>query len=471
MAVVKFSGLVSEVKGKLNGSCFQGFREKTVLRNKPIKRTTHNASSTNVRNYNKLLAMYWRQLSEQQRKYWNENSTPGSSGYNEFYKRNFFALMFGTGLIQDYPFDANNPVASDFSVQVQAGNVNLILDTAPVFPDEIVIIKATPIINGTTDHKNFNLSILIAEASATGIIRIDDEWLSRYGHALQPDDRLLIEVVKWNRFNGLSSLPVRKYVSVYEWVFYLDTEISVPALLVASYQKLISDYSGDCLNVMNYDTENISPFGFVNRVFDYAGAKTWLGAHMGLITDVFNQVTGGSAIWQYVKDNMPMFYNGASAFASLNDSIRCLAIDKFSSTVGQNFSMWFKFYIDVAYGNDYCFIDDSDPAVSAPFIVISAPNTIIGITDSLGNYVYNDSVNITTGVHTFCLTKQGDNYKIYWDNVLKVDDSISGSQLDFDIILGSIAMGNLEQNILLKHFLLFNDVLTAADRLALNNNL
>lgn len=71
MARIKFSGVVSEVKGKLNGTVFSRNRGGAYMRNNKSGQTTNSAKSSQVKNKFGSLASRWRSLTVDQQNEWN----------------------------------------------------------------------------------------------------------------------------------------------------------------------------------------------------------------------------------------------------------------------------------------------------------------------------------------------------------------------------------------------------------------
>ena len=106
MARIKFSGVVSEVKGKLNGTVFSRNRGGAYMRNNKSGQTTNSAKSSQVKNKFGSLASRWRSLTVDQQNEWNAaginyptvnkfGDTRTPSGYELFMRLNGTLELMG----------------------------------------------------------------------------------------------------------------------------------------------------------------------------------------------------------------------------------------------------------------------------------------------------------------------------------------------------------------------------------------
>lgn len=83
MASIKFSALISGIKGSLNGSTIQGGRAGSILRNKPLPDQRSFLASAPQKSYFSRLAREWRNLSPADQTDW-VNEAPNYQLYNKF---------------------------------------------------------------------------------------------------------------------------------------------------------------------------------------------------------------------------------------------------------------------------------------------------------------------------------------------------------------------------------------------------
>ena len=72
MAVIKFGSFVTSGRGSLGGSTIQPCHSGHILRNKPNPKKSRSQAQSVIRGYNKTMQAGWRDLSDQDRKVWND---------------------------------------------------------------------------------------------------------------------------------------------------------------------------------------------------------------------------------------------------------------------------------------------------------------------------------------------------------------------------------------------------------------
>jgi hypothetical protein len=72
MARIKYGSLVSDISGSIGSATFQKSLYGSTLRNKPIPRNSHTNSQYNIRGIMKILHEAWRNLTDAQRRQWNQ---------------------------------------------------------------------------------------------------------------------------------------------------------------------------------------------------------------------------------------------------------------------------------------------------------------------------------------------------------------------------------------------------------------
>ncbi len=112
MAVIKLSGLVSDIKGSVNGTTFQKGNGGLIMRSKPSSVGAGTNSQFNIRNINAQLNFAWQNLTDAQRTVWasfatftngagitNQRNTSANTGKTQFFAVNFWCLQYGKALV------------------------------------------------------------------------------------------------------------------------------------------------------------------------------------------------------------------------------------------------------------------------------------------------------------------------------------------------------------------------------------
>lgn len=129
MAVVQYTGIVNQVRGKLNGSVFNKARNANTLQRKQQQTAGAKGFQSEIRNVFSDVQRQWKDATPQQKNDWQEaaNNNPsrdrfGSptilSGYNQYIKANIFR-WYAIGLIfsQVDPLPAPSANVFDFFIQ------------------------------------------------------------------------------------------------------------------------------------------------------------------------------------------------------------------------------------------------------------------------------------------------------------------------------------------------------------------
>lgn len=342
MAQVKFSALVSSVRGKLNGSVFQGNKGTTTLRNKPIKRNVTNQYTEEVRNINKMLSAEWKLLTEAQRLQWSNGARSGVSGYNAFYNRNYYALMFGLSLIQDFPAGLSAPVVSDFTAAYFWGMAKITLVEKPTFPDQYTIIRVGSVNSGSIAHKNINMSIIVAETNVDGVFNISTAYFNKFGCFPAVNTRMLIEVFNWDKNTGLKSMPVRK------WVDFTATDVLLTDLTAQTIEQcyatklMVAGYAGSCMQVYRPSDANSLDIGFIGNEMDWQSAYEFANGETLQVAVWYNQNASGLNLVFSTPDNAP-FLDFTDFSVNMYDAVKLINgyfEDTTSYGYNQNWTMY-----------------------------------------------------------------------------------------------------------------------------------
>jgi len=112
MAIVKLSGLISEIKGKLGGSCFQSSQGGLVLKNITAKCWKNTEFQSKSNSYLLKCQNEWFNLSQNKRNEWNayalfqkisqfNNKNRICNGQQVFLKFNYYRLAYNMAILTD----------------------------------------------------------------------------------------------------------------------------------------------------------------------------------------------------------------------------------------------------------------------------------------------------------------------------------------------------------------------------------
>lgn len=191
MAAIKFSALISEIKGSLNGSTIQGGRSSSILRNKPLPDQRSFIASGPQKSTFLRLVRNWRLLTQSQRNGWDSAAT-SFQVYNKFgdlYTPSGFQLYVTLNLnryqaVQTYIDNAPSPVTittltkvvAQLNLGIPQFLVNLTYGT--VQPNTYFFVYASkPVSPGVqVSYKHFNF---VEAFRSTDLPQVDiyNSWL------------------------------------------------------------------------------------------------------------------------------------------------------------------------------------------------------------------------------------------------------------------------------------------------------
>lgn len=416
MAVIKFSALVNSVSGKLNGSSFANNKGCSILRNSPMKKKKQTNEQLYVQSVNRQLSAQWQLLTEAQRKTWKESVVNNMSGYNLFYQSNFIACLVGSGFIFEKPIGYENPIISDFSIQIQSGLTNLILATPPIYPDEYTVVLCSPKMSNSIDCTDYSTTILTIVSSSTGIIEIGTLFLAKYGKLLGDGERYLFEVFNWNKYSGLRSLSIKKWVTVVDNYFWIDTKIPETPIYIVDANLRISTYSGYACRIKNLVNSNYYQANFLNRVVDNNSIATWLNGVGGGYYDYYSQVgigyQRGNTANAYTFKFNSSFLGIAPVVISTRSGAPILSTSYFTNSM----SVVFKFDIDTVNLNDFELFSGQGTLNDWVKLTISQTNNDFVFTSKLGQYLSFPNINLATTNNIIVITFLNGRIYLYINN-------------------------------------------------------
>jgi hypothetical protein len=195
MAKIKYSALVSGMRGKLNGSVMSSNRSGDYIRNKVTPTNPQTASQVQKRSYMTLFSQAWRALSEAQRQAWQGAVSSWSTtdvfgdvknptGSTLFTKLNIRLANVDQGPIDVPPLQEGVDLLALDSVTVDATTSEIELTSFPgtVPTNANLIIEATPGMSPGIYNANNKFRIIkTLAASATVGGNIYADYAAKFG--------------------------------------------------------------------------------------------------------------------------------------------------------------------------------------------------------------------------------------------------------------------------------------------------
>lgn len=227
MAKVKFSALISEMRGKLNGSVFSKNRGGNYLRTKVTPANLQTAPQTTARARLAQFSQAWRSLSEVQRAAWSGavdsfsstnvfGDTVNPTGNTLFTKLNINSAIAGGSQMNVPPALVAVPSPSNVALTATAtGNVlNLDFDPSSVPAGLRMEIQATPQLSPGISNANskFTTLVVVDDSFSSGD-SISAEYVAKYG-ALAAGRKVFVRVRFIHIASGIVSQKIATNVIV-----------------------------------------------------------------------------------------------------------------------------------------------------------------------------------------------------------------------------------------------------------------
>lgn len=222
MAKVKFTAIVADMRGKLNGSVFSKNRGGAYVRTKVTPSNPSTSFQTAVRNRLAAFAQAFRSLTSAQISAWNAavgnftktdifGDVKNPSGVNLYIKLNASLDRVGVTDISVPPLpSAVEPVLTGSAV-VDFGDQSVIVTftPTPVPADTAFVIRATKQVSaGRKFLKNLLTDIAVVDAAGTSPSTISAAYIAKYG-AVATGQRIGFEIVPVNKVTGQAGVGLR----------------------------------------------------------------------------------------------------------------------------------------------------------------------------------------------------------------------------------------------------------------------
>lgn len=224
MAKIKYSALVSDMRGKLNGSVMSKNRSGSYVRNKVTPSNPQTSAQMLIRGIFSEITKGWSQLSEVARQSW-ENSVEAFQGTNIFgdvvkpsgktlfQKLNQNLMISGQASVSVCPIPAELPYASVTSVTFDVSDESLEVVTAGNTTDcQLLVFATAPMSQGTKFVKNKLRKIGVYTGGNAFTADVYGDYYNKFGN-LSLNDNVYIGVKVINASGQASPMEVVKIVT------------------------------------------------------------------------------------------------------------------------------------------------------------------------------------------------------------------------------------------------------------------
>lgn len=217
MARIKYGSLISEISGSIGSATFQKSQYGNTLRNKPNPRKSSSASQLYRRSMMMLLHQAWRDLTDDQRRQWNQFISYSSqsinrdrhvllTGHSLFLKYNYFRLLSELAILEDPVYIPMPvwPVITDF-MYAAAAEFYINFNFDPGDNNLQPIIKMSAVRNPSLSFTKQGLLFLPVVSSGDTFIECSAEIIALFGKLPLAGETIHYEVFFYSTFAPIYS--------------------------------------------------------------------------------------------------------------------------------------------------------------------------------------------------------------------------------------------------------------------------
>lgn len=207
MALVKFGGGVSEMRGKEAGIIYSRNAYGSYVKQKVSPVNPQTANQLEQRTLMGTLSQLWAGLSAGEKASWENlgsqvtrvnrfGDTTYYTGFSIFMKLNRNLALIGMATLDEAPVVPSIDALSFTSLTVAAGTPTMSLAFSPTVPTgfKLVIYATNNILTGRSFVKNYYRLIKVVEASQTSPQNILASWSAYFGNVLVEGAKIFIKI-------------------------------------------------------------------------------------------------------------------------------------------------------------------------------------------------------------------------------------------------------------------------------------
>jgi len=198
MALVKYTAIVADMRGKLNGSVFSKNTYGSYIRTKVTPVNPQTVAQQSSRNFMTTVSQSWRGITQLQRDLWNQSAVNFSrtnifgdnvqlTGFNLFMRLNKNLLEIGGSIINDAPQPADVPGFESLSVvaDTTTGTMNATFSPAISANVDVQVFATAPLSAGKQFVKSELRKIAVLTNADTSPEDLAAAYIAKFG-ALPP---------------------------------------------------------------------------------------------------------------------------------------------------------------------------------------------------------------------------------------------------------------------------------------------
>lgn len=214
MALIKTSSLISDIRGKVAGSVFQGSRAGLVLKTKPNPVNRNTLRQNKTRNITFRLQQEWRILTTSERNLWLQftNFNPilqkrsNELFINEqqnFIKFNSYRLEYDLDILKTPQFTKCEILPIDLTISSDGTTILATASRQLVADDEFIILFLTIPFIPTINNPGSRLKLIKFTTTNNTIFDVTTPYKEIFGSIPQPGQKIFFKFSNADKFSGI----------------------------------------------------------------------------------------------------------------------------------------------------------------------------------------------------------------------------------------------------------------------------
>ena len=356
MARVKLSALMSDIRGKLNGSVFQSNNGILSLRRYSTPTNSKQPTAELNKIVSSVIQSAWLGLSDSDRAAWVQyaavvkKSTKNSafkfmSGQALFAHINFYQYVLnGTLFLNPVGYD-NNTSARSYGLFVYGGNLFLSVDSTIDSNICYPFITLTHPVQPSRNHSPESGRKITYSAINGSLINITESYYQSFGFSLRPNDCVLLNSIMIDAVTGLTGYRNNQKLVVSGFAPY--DQVSDNLVWAYSCRLLVSNYTGflfTCIHSDGISTYDVTIDEWLNN---FAGLDAWAGNDDCFITAIYNQLNNGQTL-EFSVNHRPIWNTSLHSF-QFDDGANGLFSNSLNFGVGESMATIFNIRYHSSY--------------------------------------------------------------------------------------------------------------------------
>ena len=214
MALIKLSGFLGDLRGKIAGSVFALTGSGLVMKRKPNPVNKNTEKQSLRRSFASLLQQEWFLLTAQQRQCWNTWSALNPikqqnftglfiNAQQTFIKLNYYRLLYNLAIIKSPVFNKalNTPVSG--SLSLVSGNLILTMDRSINDSTEFIILLLTKSLPLTINNPGNLYRAIVFTTTGTDTFDVSSPYFDIFGRLPVSGEKVFMKITTADKITGL----------------------------------------------------------------------------------------------------------------------------------------------------------------------------------------------------------------------------------------------------------------------------